>query len=107
MSKKNKAKFKKQIKAQILNQLAQTAPQTQTAPIASAPAVTNISAPAQAAVLNAAGLENLGQIKYDLKKTGIVVGCLALIIVALVLLDQKYNILLTSGSLLFKVLNIQ
>ena len=58
-------------------------------------------------VVSDSTIQNLPQIKYDLKKTAIVIAVLALIIVALVLLDQKYNILLSFGDILFRVLHIQ
>lgn len=114
MSKKNKAKFKKQIKAQILEEMARV--QTQ-APVA-APVVPSIlptpmiksdtptAVPTQPTADNST-IQNLLQIKYDLKKTAIVIGILALIIVALVILDQKYSILLSFGNVLFKVFHIQ
>lgn len=106
MGKKNKDKFKKQIKAQLLQEMAHVqkevepdkpvfqtiAPHTSSATIAISPA--NL------------GEINLPQIKYDLKKTLIVVLILAVMIVALYFLDLKYGLLSHFGGWLFKVLNI-
>lgn len=110
MSKKNKAKFKRQIKNQVLQQMAQ-----QLAPVESALMPNNQSVqPGTAAKIitpqNTAKIvpeiQNLPQIKADLKKTGIVVTILALCILALALLDQKNHLLITFGGWLFKVLHI-
>lgn len=113
MSKKNKAKFKKQIKAQILEEMARAETQAPAAPVA--PSIspspiqtdTPITKPAQPAIVTDTMIQNLPQIKHDLKKTAVVIGILALIIVVLALLDQKYNILLSFGDILFRVLHIQ
>lgn len=107
MSKKNKSKFKKQVKNQLLEQMTQVKSENikSTAPdskIINTPKVM----PWQNATVATMELQNLPQIKADLKKTGIVVGILALTIVALAVSDQKYHILTTFGSWLFKVLNI-
>ena len=50
---------------------------------------------------------NLPQIKYDLKKTGVVVLILAGVIAILYFLDLKHGLLLQFGNWLFKALNIQ
>lgn len=106
MSKKKKDKFKKQIKAQILEEM--TKAQATSTPVAS----TTMPMPnvkpnlAAAATIDNSVIQNLAQIKYDLKKTAVVIGILALMIVALVILDQKYNLLLTFGGWLFRVLHI-
>jgi len=108
MSKKNKAKFKKQIKAQILEEIAKT--ETAAAKPAAKPTAPSLVAPKSqvgtTSASSAATIQNLAQIKYDLKKTAVVVAGLALAIVALVLLDQKYGILLKFGNILFQVFNI-
>jgi len=105
VSKKDKSKFRKHIKAQILQEMQksqkempQPSPQSssEVTPAAIATAATGDSA-----------LQNLPQIKYDLKKTGLVVGSLVLILAVLYLLDLKYNILLSFGDVIFRVLHIQ
>lgn len=97
MSKK-KNKFQKQLKAQFLQEISQT------------PAVSNKTAePAKVVFAPASSREviaDLPQIKYDLKKTGVVVLSLAVMMAALAILDIKYGILLKLGDQLFKVFNI-
>ena len=113
MSKKDKSKFRKQIKAHLLQEMAQV--QTQEKPKTptkivepSQPTVTKVipQAMPQAAVLESIP-GNLSQIKYDLKKTGIVIGSLVVLMAILALLDLKYNILLSFGDILFRVFHIQ
>lgn len=109
MSKKKKDKFKKQIKAQILEQMARVEATPASSSMSPATIVKSdvpSAKPAQAVTADLM-IQNLPQIKYDLKKTAIVIAILALVIVALVLLDQKYNILLNFGQALFRVLHIQ
>ena len=119
MSKKDKSKFRKHIKAQILQEMAQSQAQEKvmarpiiqsqsksTSPPIEEKPMSDISPPAsQTAVIP--GLQNLPQIKYDLKKTGLVVGGLVLILAVLYLLDLKYNILLSFGDIIFRVLHIR
>lgn len=107
MSKKNKAKFKKQVKNQVSEQISQAKSDNIKSTVA-ASVVTNTPKvmPWQNAAVATMELQNLPQIKADLKKTGMVVGLLALAIVALAISDQKYHILTTFGAWLFKVLNI-
>jgi hypothetical protein len=107
MSKKNKAKFKRQVKNQVSEQISQAKSDNikstlTTSPIVNTPKVM----PWQNGAVAIMELQNLPQIKADLKKTGMVVGLLALTIVALAISDQKYHILTTFGAWLFKVLNI-
>jgi len=115
MSKKNKSKFRKHIKAQIMQQMAQV--QAQEKAVKSPPTKANTQQQPEikpaAIVQQDAGtaaidttLQNLPQIKYDLKKTAIVIGILAAIIAVLYLLDLKYNILISFGNIIFRVLHI-
>lgn len=105
MSKKNKAKFKKQIKAELLNQLSKN---ESSSPVINLPSENQsqnkqVASPAKDEL---GAIQNLHLIKYDLKKTAIVIGSLAVIIAGLAYFDQKSDILLKTGNLLFKVLNI-
>ena len=108
MSKKDKSKFRKQLKAQKLQEINQEVKTSTT--MASSEA---ISQPVQKTsginqtATTSAQLLDLDQIRYDLKKTGFVVLLLAIIIAILYYLDSKYGILLNFGDWLFKVLNIQ
>ncbi|AKM82463.1 TPA: hypothetical protein DD449_05230 [Candidatus Berkelbacteria bacterium] len=119
MSKKDKSKFKKQIKAQLLQEVSQASAQIQSI---QSPQKAKEIAPENVAVGNgivdknitqktsATALAdsefNLPQIRYDLKKTAIVVLFLTAIIVALYYLDLKYGILMNFGNWLFNYLNI-
>ena len=105
MSKKNKQKFKRQIKAQIAQQFNQAA--TVSAPIqesTSAVAAEVKTAPAQE-YFNPE-MQNLPQIKADLIRTGIVIGGLVLVMIALGWFDAKQQILLHFGDWLFTHLHI-
>ncbi|OGD56467.1 hypothetical protein A2V71_03765 [Candidatus Berkelbacteria bacterium RBG_13_40_8] len=113
MSKKDKSKFRKQIKAQLLQEMAkaqtQEKPQSPIKVIQSPqPTITKVAPQpsSQTAVLES-GPGDLSQIKYDLKKTGIVIGSLVVLMVILALLDLKYNILLSFGDILFRTFHIQ
>ena len=117
MSKKDKSKFHKRIKAQILQQMAQTQaqekvglkptfqPQAKPKGTELKPATTAVQPTSQAVAINI-NLQNLPQIKYDLKKTAVVVATLVSIIAALYFLDFKYNILISFGNIIFRVLHI-
>lgn len=114
MSKKNKAKFKKHLKAQMLQEMGR---EVNVSEIVQKPAT--ISTPAAIDVKNinvqngAAAIAiddmivNLPQVKHDLKKTAIIILILAAIITILSYLAQRYNILISFGDWLFKVLNIK
>ena len=108
MGKKNKNKFKKQIKAQLIQEMTQVQKDVEPGKTVTSNIVPNISSSATTVAISSTNLDeiNLPQIKYDLKKTLIVVLILAIIIVALYFLDLKYGILLNFGSWLFKILNI-
>ena len=106
MGKKNKNKFKKQIKAQLLQEMTQIQKEVEPGKTVTQAIAPNISA---TAAISPTTLDeiNLPQIKYDLKKTLIVVLILAILIGAFYFLDLKYDILLHFGGWLFKVLNIK
>lgn len=99
MSKKDKSKFRKQIKAQ-LNQEMNQAPAN-----SKAKDVVVVSNPLTETLTNL-GEINLPQIKYDLKKTGVVVTILVMITVGFYYADSRYGILLNFGDWLFKNLHI-
>lgn len=112
MSKKDKSKFRKQIKAQLSQEMSkfqssETQPKSKTSIFSgsktAAPeivTVTGATAVAQNSEID------LAQIKHDLKKTAILIFILASIIGVLYYLDSKYDILLTFGNWIFKVLHI-
>jgi hypothetical protein len=112
MSKKDKSKFKRIIRSQMMQGLAKqqnvgTVKQTS---VTANVLETDITAPANTNLANQATLNsgeiNLPQIKYDLKKTAITVLILSAIIGLLYYLNTKNGILLTFGDWLFKVLHI-
>jgi len=109
MSKKNKQKFKKQLKAQALSQMTQNLPETKTAQ-SSDPKPTVQAAHTPAKAKNEpliSEIQNLPQIKADLVKTAIVVGSFAIIIAAVIITDSRYHMLSNFGNLLFRVLHLQ
>lgn len=118
MSKKDKSKFRKQIKAQLMQDVAQAqseikAPQKakivtrENIAVANNIVNKNQTSPLNPPVIAINSEFNLPQIRYDLKKTALVVLGLAIVIVALYYVDLRYNILLNFGDWLFKVLNIK
>lgn len=115
MSKKDKSKFKKQLKAQMLQDMQKFEKETKTTnsphivPPAPKPEIRKkISMPAASSAAVAIDSEiDISQTKYDLKKIGIIVGSIVVIIGAIYYLNFKYDILLTFGNWLFEVLHIE
>lgn len=114
MSKKNKAKFKKHLKTQILqdiNREVNLPEAVETSEMVNkpevAPAYQTSATAAAAANIHDSMIVNLPQIKHDLKKTAVIVLILAAIIGTLAFLDQKYGTLINLGDWLFQVLNIK
>ena len=107
MSKKNKAKFKKQVKNQVLQQMTKANMPSTNNQLITRSAQSTIATSEIKNVAAAAEIQNLPQIQADLKKTAIVIAALALAIVVLAELDRKHNILLIFGNWLFRVLHIQ
>ena len=117
MSKKDKSKFRKRIKAQILQEMAKA--QTQEVKsgagsvtlkqVINPPVVVPQKSSAHSALASSStlALQNLPQIIADLKKTGLVIIILIILIIGLRLLDQKYLLLPSLGDLVFRVLHIQ
>lgn len=124
MSKKDKSKFRKRIKAQILREMAQaqtaggkpTAPapaKPQVAPQESTPAVQpqtkpELTAPASTTTAIAETTDDpLQKIKRDLKKSAIIIGSILVIVVVLAIVDAKTNILSKASTQIFKALHIE
>jgi len=121
MSKKDKSKFRKRLRAEILKQMSQSQ-STQTAPPVTA-AVAPTSPPSATraevkpmktspALAPGAGLQveassdTLQLVRHDLKKSAIIIGLIIISIVVLYFVDQKTGILLRLGGQIFKVLHI-
>ena len=106
MSKKNKAKFKRQIKNQILTQMSHL--ETKTTETTLPKQENNRQAPARSnAAVATLELQNLPQIKADLRKTLIVVASMVILVAVLMIVDQKHHLLVPFGNWLFRVLHIQ
>jgi len=112
MSKKDKSKFRKRIKTQILKEMAEIQGKPPVAPPVSSPTATGTpppippqkkAAPTQASVLTA---EPLNYIKKDLKKSAVIIALLIIVLVALVIADTKYDILLKLGNQIFRILHL-
>ena len=108
MSKKDKSKFRKQIKAQLMQEISQTSVDPKkNLGVSTEPSNVTEKAEIKSPVTQSDnGDINLPQIRYDLKKTGVVVGVLALITLGFYFADLKYGVLLNFGDWLFKTLNI-
>jgi len=102
MSKKNKKKFKKHLQQQIIEEVnsAQSKEQNSKKP------TLKTKNQAESSDSIAPEMQNLPLIKADLRKTGIVIAILAIAIAATIILDNKYQILLKFGDMLFKTFNI-
>jgi len=111
MSKKNKSKFHKRIKAQILQGISQE--QKTQKPVISkqttAPVVNTTKNLPTAPIATTTTLEDevLINTKKDLKKSAIIIGSIIILIIGLSIVNNKTNILLKAGNQLFRVLNTQ
>jgi len=112
MSKREKLKFKKRIKEQILQEMSRTevAPQetTQKPAIVQAKPIVRVSSPVTG-VQTEQPLkvpDALDSVKYDLKKSAIIIGSIIAVIVIVFFIDNKTSFLLKISDSLFKVLHI-
>lgn len=99
MAKKDKSKFKKRLKAQIIKEMTQA--QSSKVEVSQPP-----TTPTPTIEKSPDSLEALKYIKKDLKKSAIIIGSMIAIIVILTVVDSKTNILLRFGDQIFKVLHI-
>ena len=106
MSKKDKSKFRKRIKAELLKEMAVSQSEVtdtpSAAPINQAPQITA----SPKIIPEEKAPDALAYIKYDLKKSAIIIGSIIVIIIGLSVWDSKTNVLAKAGSQVFKVLNI-
>lgn len=113
MPKKDKSKFRRRLRAEILKQMAESPAERPTTPMAPSsdvrpimpPKVEPLKKPASEIVLPAS-LETLPLVRDDLKKSAIIIGSIIVLIVVLYFVDFKTGILLKAGSEIFKVLHI-
>lgn len=114
MSKKNKAKFRKRIKAQLLNEMAKSQPKTFVSKPSESPGqsrtikdktVSKIgpSSPSE----GYSNQNSLSLVRQDLKKSALIIGGLIILIVALTIADSRTNFLLKIGNRAFNVLHLQ
>ncbi len=122
MSKKDKSKFRRRLKAQILQEMAKVQPagKPATASIVAQPisppktesALGDATAKPEPAPAPGAGLpvgaslDTLQLVRHDLKKSAIIIGSIIILIVLLYYADLKTGILLKVGNEIFKVLHI-
>lgn len=111
MSKKNKSKFHKRIKTQILQELNQNQqvqkPVTAKQPIVPIAGETQVLPKESTHNMIDIADESLINTKKDLKKSAIIIGSIIIFIIALSIIDGRTNILLKTGNQIFRVLNIQ
>jgi len=111
MSKKEKLKFKKRIKEQILQEMSRA----ENAPPKSIPQQESIkeelieqSVPTHQSPITppTKNIDNLDFVRYDLKKSAIIIGSIIATIVIVFFIDNKTGFLLKMSDSLFKVLHI-
>lgn len=121
MSKKDKSKFRKRIREQLLKEMAQLESQPVKKTIATATTATPVfpkspqSMPtadtaakpiASSSQEPATPINYLNFIKRDLKKSAIIIGSIISIIIILTVVDNRTNILIKTGNQIFQVLHI-
>lgn len=113
MSKKNKSKFHKRIKAQLLQEITQGQKAKPNPSGVVSPSIfvdTKKATPAATATLETAEPvvteDPLNYIKKDLKKSAFIIGTLIIIIAVLSIVDTKINFLPKIGDQIFRVLHI-
>jgi len=116
MSKKDKAKFRKRIKAEILKEMAEAqqvvkTPNQKAVPLPAvaplAPPKTPTPSTTLPAETAATSSEPLTLVRHDLKKSAIILGSLILLIIVLAILDSKFNLLLKIGDKFFQLFHLQ
>lgn len=116
MSKKDKSKFRKRLKAQILQEMAKvqkekpvlaaTIPSPAAEPI-TPPPPKSVTAPAPGAGLQVgASVDTLQLVRTDLKKSAIIIGLIIILIVVFYFVDLKTGLLMKAGNEIFKILRI-
>lgn len=114
MSKKNKSKFRKRIKAEILKQMAQS--QTAAIPAQTTPKSLPLDSPPLPTAVpkedktkrqSLPSQDSISLIRGDLKKSGLIIGTMLIIVVGLAILDLKTGLILKASDYIFQVLNIQ
>ena len=114
MSKKDKSKFRRRLKAQILQEMAkvqvQPASTAEISPIAKPimpPKIEPVKKPTSEVGLQVgASALALQLIRHDLKKSALIIGSIIILIVVLYFVDQKTGVLLKAGNEIFKILHI-
>lgn len=118
MSKKDKSKFHRRLRAEILKEMTTSQPEKpqftpMPSPIAK-PLIPPKSEPDKNPVpgtglqvsASSASPDTLQLVRNDLKKSAIIIGSIIILIVALYFIDLKTGILLKAGNEIFKVLHI-
>jgi hypothetical protein len=107
MSKKDNLKFKKRIKAQILQEISQSQPDLpdRKPDIAKPTVLKSVIKPAEP-VMPSLGDVSIKLVRSDLKKSAIIIGSIVILIIAIYFIDNKTGFLLKAGNQLFKTLHI-
>ena len=114
MSKKSKNKFRRRIKAQILEEMAHAQAPVSAEPVAQpqSPYLSARNLPSQETSQLMAprkpeeSLDSLTYTKKDLKKSAIIIGSIIILIITLSVIDTKINFLIKAGDEVFRILNI-
>ncbi len=102
MSKKDKSKFRKRIKTEILKQMqiSGSVPQKETSQVVQTTINKETITPVEKSA-PVADLDNIKKIKTDLKKSAIIITSIIIIMVALYFIDLKTNFLTEIGTQIF------
>ena len=115
VSKKDKSKFHRRLKAEILKEITATSQEKPLLSPSPSPIAKPISPPKPEPDKNPvpgtgltldASLDTLHLVRADLRKSAIIIGSIIILIVALYFINQKTGILLKAGNEIFKILHI-
>lgn len=116
MSKKDKSKFQRRLRAEILKEMSQSQAEKPAPTTTTQPSIAKVTAsPKIEPVKNStpgvdsqvgASVNTLQLVRSDLKKSAIIIGSIIIVIIIVFLLDNKTGFLLKASDSLFKVLHI-
>jgi hypothetical protein len=115
MSKKDKSKFRRRLKAEILKEMQKSPVERPTQPVTPPPTAKPIVSetiepmknPSPGIGLTVTSSSDMVQlVRADLKKSAIIIGSIIILIIVLYFVDLKTGILLKASNQIFKVLGI-
>ncbi len=117
MSKKEKNKFKKRLRAEILKEISKggISRQPEVVTVEAKPEITPLESPQRVQAPqreiesekeDSIQFSQDSTVKHDLKKSAIIIGTIFIVIIGLYIVDLKTNVLLNSGNYIFTKLNI-